>query len=249
MISAVVLTHNSEKTLKRTLTSVKFCDEILIVDDGSNDNTLGIAKKYTDHIIHRTLSDNFAKQRNFAMAEAKNEWVLFVDADEEVSHELSDEIKKNINKNDFVSYYIKRRDHFWGRELHHGEVEEAYKDGFIRLMKKNTGKWVGEVHEEFVTDKPTGQLSFYLDHFPHPTLSEFIAEINRYSTLRSKELLKESYNPSIIEIMFVPIGKFMYTYFLKLGFLDGPPGFVYSFFMSFHSFLTRAKAYQQNNLK
>ena len=249
MISAVVLTHNSAKTLGRTLVSLKFSDEILIIDNNSTDNSLEIAKKFTNRIIRRPLSESFAGQRNFAMREARHEWTLFVDADEVVSPELAVEIKKNINKNDFSAYYIKRRDHWWGRELHHGEVAEAYRTGFIRLMKKNTGKWAGEVHEEFQTDKSIGYLSSYLDHHPHPTVAEFIEEVNRYSTIRSRELLKNGYEPSIIEIIFVPFGKFIFTYFLKLGFADGAAGFAYSFFMSFHSFLTRAKAYQQNNLK
>ena len=249
MISAVVLTRNSGKTLDRALASVKFCDEILIIDDASTDNSLEVVKKYTNHVIHRPLSGDFANQRNFGMREARHEWLLFVDADEVVSDELGEEIKDNITKNDFSAYYIKRRDHWWGRELHHGEVVEAYRTGFIRLMKKNSGKWVGEVHEEFQTDKPVGYLSSYLDHHPHPTVAEFTEEVNRYSTLRSRELLKNGYKPSIIEIIFVPFGKFIFTYFLKLGFADGAAGFAYSFFMSFHSFLTRAKAYQQNNLK
>ncbi len=249
MISAVVLTHNSGKTLERTLESVKFCDEILIIDDESKDNTLQIAKKYTEHIVSHSLEDNFAEQRNFAMGEAKHEWILYVDADEVAPQELAEEIKKNISDHKFFAYYIKRRDHFWGRVLKHGEVAEAYENGFLRLMKKNSGKWVGEVHEEFMTDKPTNKLLAYLDHNPHPTIAEFIEEVNKYSTLRSLELVKKGYKPSIIEIIFVPVGKFIYTYLLKLGFADGAAGFAYSFFMSFHSFLTRAKAYQQNNLK
>src|SRR3990167_10418738 len=115
MISAVVLTHNSGKTLDRALASVKFCDDILIIDDASTDNSLEVVKKYTNHVIHRPLSGDFANQRNLAMREAANEWILFIDSDEIVTDELKKEIMQLVRRPTTdvrsLSYRIKRRDH------------------------------------------------------------------------------------------------------------------------------------------
>ncbi|OGK13963.1 hypothetical protein A2861_03385 [Candidatus Roizmanbacteria bacterium RIFCSPHIGHO2_01_FULL_38_15] len=257
MISAVVLTHNSEKSLEACLKSIGFCDEVLVVDDNSKDRTLDIAKKYSAKIVKSNLEDDFSKQRNLAMNLAKHDWVLFIDDDEMISNQLRKEIIDKVQRptsnfqisNTFSNFRLKRRDHWWGRVLSHGEVAEAYDRGFIRLVKKNSGVWTRRVHEEFVPNGQTGQLNGYIDHFPHPTVTDFLHDINHYSTVASQELVLRGYTPSIAEIMFVPVCKFIYTYFIKLGFLDGPAGFAYSFFMSFHSFLTRAKAYQQRNFK
>jgi hypothetical protein len=103
------------------------------------------------------------------------------------------------------------------------------------------------VHEEFkVTsyELRVTSLKGYLNHYPHPTVKEFLQEVNFYSTLRAKELFAQGKKTGIFAILFYPLGKFILTYFLKMGFLDGPPGFAYAFFMSFHSFLVRVKLYQ-----
>ncbi|OGK25247.1 hypothetical protein A3F58_01770 [Candidatus Roizmanbacteria bacterium RIFCSPHIGHO2_12_FULL_37_9b] len=248
-ISAVILTKNEEKNIERAIKSVKFCDEIVVVDDFSSDDTVKKARKLGANIFQRRLKDDFAAQRNFATEKVKGEWVLFVDADEEISSELRNEILKLVqdDKGSTVAYYIKRRDFWWGRELRHGETKKIRQRGLIRLVRKNSGYWEGKVHEEYKIKSQklkVKSLKNFLNHYPHPTVKEFIKEINLYSTLRAKELFEHGKNTNIFEIFLYPLGKFLLTYFIKLGFLDGPGGFVYAFFMSFHSFLVRAKLYQ-----
>lgn len=104
------------------------------------------------------------------------------------------------------------------------------------------------MHEEFVCQGLVGRLESLLNHYPHPTVKDFLKEINYYSTLRAKELLEQRKSANIFSIIFYPLGKFVFTYFLKLGFLDGPAGFGYAFMMSFHSFLVRAKLYQYTKI-
>lgn len=247
-ITAVVLTKNEEKNIKRCLKSLDFCDEIIIIDDYSTDKTLDIVYKTCKNIkvFKKELKGNFAEQRNFAMSKAKNDWVLFVDADEEVTKNLKLRIKNlEFDKNDV--FYIKRRDYFWGKELRFGEVRKIRKNGLIRLIKKGSGQWQNRVHEEFRIKNGKlriGKLNCFINHYPHQSLKEFIEEVNYYSTLRAKELFNQAKKTNVFEIIFFPFLKFVYNYIIKLGFLDGEVGFVYSFMMSFHSFLVRAKLYQ-----
>lgn len=253
-ITAVVLTKNEEKNIERCLKSLDFCDEIVIVDDYSTDKTLGIIQKLEIKsqnlkskvkIYNRKLKEDFAQQRNFGLSKANNEWVLFVDADEVVTEELKLEIQSSKLEKD--AFYIKRRDYFWGNELKYGEVRQIRQIGLIRLIRKDSGLWMGDVHEVFHTAKNIGQLNGFLNHYPHPTLKEFISDVNRYSSIRAEELFNRGKETNVFEIIFFPFCKFFYNYFINLGFLDGPAGFTYAFMMSFHSFLVRSKLYQLIN--
>ncbi|KKP59370.1 MAG: Lipopolysaccharide biosynthesis glycosyltransferase [Candidatus Roizmanbacteria bacterium GW2011_GWA2_34_18] len=218
-LSAVVLTKNEEKNIEKCLKSIDFCDEIIVVDDYSTDKTLEEIQKlevksqnYKSKvkIFKKQLNKDFAFQRNYGLSKATNEWILFIDADEEISENLKLEIK-NLK------------------------------------VKKNSGTWMGTVHEVFHTANKVGQINGFLNHYPHPTLKEFINDINYYSFIRTEELFSRGTKTNIFEIIFFPFGKFIYNYFLNLGFLDGPAGFTYAFMMSFHSFLVRAKFYQLTN--
>ncbi len=248
-LSCIILTKNEEKNIDRALKSVSFCDEVLVIDDFSEDKTLQLAERYGAKIFKRNLNNNFSRQRNFALEKSRGKWVLFIDADEEVTPELAGEIKKIINKkSEFSSYYIKRRDYWWGRQLKYGEIKNVNSRGLIRLMQKKYGKWVHSVHEVFQTSEASGRLNAYLNHYPHQNLTEFLHDINFYSTVKAKELLKKGKHIGILEILTYPFGKFVSNYFIRLGFLDGPAGFAYAFLMSFHSFLVRAKLYQYRKI-
>lgn len=256
-LSAVILTKNAEGSIEKCLRSVSFVDEILIIDDYSTDKTLDIVHKvfkvhqvyqvYT--VMQRKLAGDFAAQRNFALEKATGDWVLFVDADEEVTDELQQEIKEvtSYKIQDKSAYFLKRSDYFWGKELKYGETMKARDRGIVRLIKKGSGIWEGKAHEEFKIGSSkleVGSLKNFLNHYPHQTVKEFLQEVNFYSSIRAKELFSQGEKTNIFVILAFPLGKFVWTYMIKLGFLDGPAGFAYAFFMSFHSFLVRAKLYQ-----
>lgn len=252
-LSAVILAKNEEKNIERCIKSVQFCSEIIVIDDNSTDSTVNIAQRYNAKIIPHKITDSFSNQRNYAFHFATGEWVLFIDADEEVSKELQNEIIEVLtdppkDKKKITAYYLKRRDYWWSRELKYGEITSARNRGFIRLMKKKSGKWMGFVHEVFVPNNYTSHLQHYLNHYPHQTVAEFLSDINRYSSMRARELYSEGVHTNIFQIILYPLLKFKWNYFIKLGFLDGAAGFAYAFFMSFHSFLVRAKLYQYRNL-
>ena len=248
-ISAVILAKNEERHIKKTLESISFCDEVILIDNGSTDRTVEIVEKSGAIIYGNHLKEDFAALRNFGLEKAVGEWVLFVDADEEVTEELRKEIEEVVRheikgKRKVNAYYIKRRDFFWGRELRYGEVKKARDTGIIRLVKKNSGRFEGKVHEVFVTKGKTNTLESFLNHYPHQTVSEFLERVNYYSTIRAKELLSNHHKSHLREIIGFPLGKFILTYFFKFGFADGAAGFAYAFFMAFHSFLVRVKLYQ-----
>ncbi len=252
MLSLVILARNEEKSISDALKSVTCADEILVIDDDSTDKTADIARSNGAHVISHNLNGNFSQQRNLAMEQAKGDWILFLDADEVLTSELNEEIKgAALNKTRFNYYHLKRKDFFWGKPVTHGEVSDAYKKGIVRLVRKDSGQWKHTIHEEFEPSSRSygSTMKGYIHHYPHQSVKEFLKHINYYSTIRAEELLKSGKKTNWFEIIAYPKGKFLYTYFIKGGFKDGIRGFVYSFMMSFHSFLVRAKLYMAHSDK
>lgn len=242
-ISAVVLTKNEGNNIQDCLESLRWCDEIIVVDDYSKDKTIAIVKKSGAKIYERKLNNDFASQRNFGLEKAKSDWVLFIDADERVSKALAQEILHSIKKWEglLIGFYFYRRDFMWGRELKHGEAGCAK---LLRLARKGAGKWKRAVHETWDISGNIGTFHEYdgvIKHYPHPTLREFVADIERYSTIHAQENYKEGKISNIFKIIWYPKLKFFQNYFLKLGFLDGPQGFMVAMLMSFHSYLAWSK--------
>jgi glycosyltransferase involved in cell wall biosynthesis len=210
MISAVVLTREE---YPRTL---KWCDETIVVADPE------------------PIKD-FAAVRNAALAKAKNEWVLFVDDDEEVTPELAKEILDAARMTKYDGYYLPRQDFFFGKWLKFGETGNIK---LLRLGKKRAGVWKRKVHE-FWDIKNTGTLKNLLLHRPHKSIADFIKKANYYSEIDAREF---GYF-SLAEVFLKPTGKFFLNYVFHLGFLDGFAGFVMAFMMSFQSLLVRVKQY------
>lgn len=239
MISAIILTKNEEKNIVDCLESLSFATEIIVVDDSSSDRTLEIAKRMGAKVMVRKLNNNFSEQRNFALSKAKNDWVLFIDADERVTPDLRNEITEFLNNtNNYSGVYIKRQDVLWNHLFRFGETGNRR---FIRLAKKNSGRWVRPVHEEWVISGELKTFNNNIVHYPHQSISEFLREINYYTDIRAKELYESNVKINWYSVILYPKLKFLHNYFFKLGFLDGLPGFVHSLIMSFHSFLVRGK--------
>lgn len=241
-MSAIVLAKNEEKSIERCLRSLHWCDEIIVVDDNSEDKTVSIAKLYGAKIFKRNLANNFAGQRNFGLEKAKGEWVLFIDADEVVSKDLQQEILSAIEKEHVPrGYFITRADTLWGKQMRYGEWGDQR---LIRLAGRNAGKWKGVVHERWEIVGQLGELQSPLFHYPHQSVEAFIKEVNFYTDLRAKELFEQGGQVTLFEIIFYPKLKFLVNYFFKLGILDGMQGLIIALIMSFHSFLVRAKLWE-----
>ena len=250
-ISACVLVRNEEDKISKCLMSVSWCDEIIIADDSSRDQSLKIIKNLIQsklfrncpvRVYKRSLNSDFSAQRNFVMSKARNKWILFIDADEIVSEELKMEIRKKIvfGNTKISGYYLKRKDYFLGRILNHGETGKIK---FVRLAKKDSGEWRGSVHEKWEVKEPIAILNNPLEHYPHKNVAEFLQKINNYSDIVAQYWKEQGRRSNITEIVFFPIFKFIDNYCLKSGYLDGIPGFIMAAMMSFHSFLVRSKVY------
>jgi glycosyltransferase involved in cell wall biosynthesis len=245
MISVIILTKNEEKNILDCLETISWADEIIVVDDNSEDRTIEIVgnlKLKNLKIIKSELHEDFSTQRNFAISKAANEWILFIDADERVTAELRREIndflieEKNSPKLDGM--YIRRKDMLWGKLLKHGETGNIK---LLRLARKKAGKWQGKIHEKWIVKGRVDTFSNFILHFPHQTISEFLSEINFYTTIRAAELYENGIKTSLLQIIFYPKAKFFVNYFLKFGLLDGLEGLVFAVLMSLHSFLVRGK--------
>lgn len=248
MISAVVLVKNQSLELEKCLSSLTWCDEIIVVDDNSVDNSVEVAKKHEARVYIRDLSGDFSSQRAFGLSKAKNEWVFFIDADEVVSPELANEIYQQISQ--FLSpvngYYVIRKDVLWGKVMNFGD---AGRTKLLRLARKNKATWSGNVHEKWIVVGETQTFKNSLMHYPHTTVREFLSEINNYSTIRAKELHKNNIKSGFFRCFFYPTGKFLHLYFYKLGFLDGVQGIISAIMMSFYTFLVAGKLWMLSQEK
>ncbi len=247
-ISILLLTHNEELNLQKNwnwLDKAKRINEIIVIDDNSDDETIEILKKLETKrikvkIFERGLFNNFAEQRNFGITKTTNNWILWLDADEKPSNNLI-RFLNHIDNLEYKNYAFKRKDVFINHELNHGENANQY---FLRFFNKRHGCFTGAVHEIWQTSKEVKSKKIHIHHYSHQSLKSFIKKINFYSDIRAQELYDQNQKSSLFQIIFYPLGKFIQDYFFKLGFLDGTPGIIMALGMSFHSFLVRAKLWQ-----
>lgn len=232
-ITALILTKNEETNIDRALKSVQFCRKTIIIDDYSFDKTISIAKRHKVTIFKHRLLNDFAKQRNFALSKVNTTWALFLDADEFVSKNLRDEILAATSSSNTVQgYYLRRKDIFNNKVLSHGEWGNAR---LLRLARVSGGTWTRPVHEVWSINGVTKELISPLLHYSHDTIKSFVSHIARYSNIHSKQKVSE--NNALLHTVGYPIVKFLNNYFVRLGFLDGIEGLIYSVLMSLHSFL------------
>jgi len=243
-ISAIVLTKNEEKNIKKCINSIKFCDEIVLVDDYSTDKTLAIARRLKVKIYKRKLNKDFASQRNFGLSKAKYEWVFFIDADEIVPKKLASEIKNKIRNSKYNGFYIKRVDNWLNKELKGGENGKVW---LLRLARKGKGKWKRSVHETWKIRGDAGKMNNKLIHNSHKNVSEFVRHINFHATIHASENRREGKGSNFLIIFFYPIFKFLSNFVVKRGYVDGEHGFVAATIMSFHSFLSWSEQYYEEN--
>jgi glycosyltransferase involved in cell wall biosynthesis len=239
-LSVVILTKNEEKNLEKLLPTLALAEEVVIVDDNSVDKTLKIAEDFGARVYKRKLDNDFAAQRNFGLEKATGNWILFLDTDEEISKELSNEITQLVS-NPLIrtqGYHLKRQDFLWGKLM---TGTEAGRTKLLRLIKKGKGKWARRVHEYIIAPENTSVLKNNLIHYPHTTLGEFIKDINYYSTIHAEENRNEGKKASLAKIIFYPAGKFINNWLILGGYKDGGQGFVVSLMMSLHSFLSWSK--------
>ncbi len=244
-ISLLLLTHNNDKELSKNFKWLNQCpaiDEIIVIDDNSTDNTIKTIKSFAFKNIRqvkywsRGLANNFAAQRQYGLQHTTNDWVLWLDPDEQPNKKTIDFINQfDVHQ---YNYSFRRLEYFLHHPLRHGETTSLR---FIRLFNKRFGKFSGRVHEFWDSSKPITHTSYSIEHHSNTTLVNFYEKINLYSSIRAQELFDNKVKTNLFQIIFFPVGKFLLNYILRLGFLDSTPGIIFALGMSFHSFLVRAK--------
>lgn len=225
-LSVVIVTLNEEANLSRTLASVAWADEIVVVDSGSTDNTRQIAESFRAKLYVEPWK-GFAAQKNSALAKATGDWLLSLDADEEVEPALAGEIREALAANPSVKgFWIPRKNFFLGRWMRHGGF---YPDPKLRVFRRGAGRFENRlVHEDAHVAGTTAKLQHHLLHHAYPTLDDYLEHMNRYSSLGALMLVAEKSRVgwSFVNIVIRPLLTFCYNYFLRLGFLDGREGFL-----------------------
>lgn len=224
MITAIIPAFNEEKFIKNAIQLVAFADEIIVIDSYSTDKTVEIVKQHNVKLIQRTF-DDFSSQKNYAISQAKNNWVFILDADEKFSEELQNEVqtivKNNTNK---VGFYIYRNFYFLDTKINYGGWQS---DKVIRLFRKDKCQYNGNlVHEIIDFNGEIGYLKNKLDHYSYRGFDHYASKLNQYAALQAKALLKQNKKVTVLHTLLKPPFRFFVHFIVRKGFLDGIRGFI-----------------------
>ncbi len=239
-ISAIVVCFNEEDNIRECLESLKWCDEIVVVDSFSTDRTVEICRQYTDRVIQRPWA-GYRDQKAFAHSQATREWVFLVDADERVPLELRVEIQDALKRfgADYVAFSVPRLVYYLGRWWWRGGW---YPDYDIRIFRHDRAKWGGsDPHEKILIDGKIRRLKYPLHHFSYRDITDHIARINHFTAVSSRELSGQRRCWRWTDSLCRPALRFFHSYVWKRGFLEGFPGFFLAATAAIYVFLKYAK--------
>ncbi len=247
MISAIVLTKNEEERIKACLQSIKWVDEIIVVDSNSSDKTIEIAKKFGAKIYQREF-DNYVNQKEWAMSKSSGDWILYIDADERVLEPLKSEILKLILKDQYSAYAISRRNIIFGSEQKYGSF---WPDWVIRLVKKEDFiKWVGEVHEHMEFKGKLGYTKNSFLHLTHRNVDQIILKNLQWSKIDAK-LRFDAHHPKMSGWRFLRIlfTELFYQGIIRRGFFAGSIGTIDAILQTFSLLTTYIRLWEMQQPK
>jgi len=237
-LSVVLITLDEEKRLPACLRSLPRGSEVVVLDSGSKDRTAALAREAGARVETRAFTD-YADQKNAALALATRPWVLSLDADEVLSPELRDSILAAIKSpNGTAGFRVHRRLHFMGRQLRYGKAS----DHPVRLIARGKGRFSSAIHERLEVDGPLADLPGELAHYSYDDLSDYFTRFNNYTTRIAENHFRQgkAMPPGPLHVL-RPWSEFVVRYFLRLGFLDGYPGYTYALLSSFYTYVKYAK--------
>jgi glycosyltransferase involved in cell wall biosynthesis len=249
-LSVVISAFNEEENIERCLKSLSFANEVIVIDNSSSDKTSEIAKRYTKKVFVQKNDPNLIDlQKNFGFEKASSDWILSIDADEEVSRELAEEIKLTIKKGDGVAgYWIPRKNIIFGKFI---ENTGWYPDPQLRLFRKGKGKFVkAHVHESIQLDGESAYLTEHIIHHHYKTIAEFMKKtINIYAPNEAQNYLDKGYLFSYLDALRFPMNEFISRFFARKGYKDGLHGLMLSLLMAFYHFTIFAYLWEKQGFR
>ena len=243
-LSVAIITLNAASQLEACLQSVRFADDIVVVDSGSTDGTPALAERCGARVVQQDWL-GFGPQKQFAVEAARHDWVLCLDADERVTPELQAAIENALKSPSTAAFQFPRCNRFLGRYLRHGE---GYPDWSLRLFDRRQARWSNDaVHEKVETQARIGELNGDLLHDSAESLATYLTKQNRYTTLAAEMALAAGKRASFGRIAFSPLVRFVKFYFIRQGFRDGLPGLIHIAIGCFNSFTKYSKMLERQN--
>ena len=242
-ISAAIITLNEAAHIQDCIASLDFCDQVVVVDSLSKDQTRKLAREAGAKIVRQEFLGHVA-QKQLAVDKCKHDWVFCIDADERVSPELRASIMalKEAGEPDLSGYEVARLSYHLGRWIKHGGW---YPDLGVRFFNRTQGKWGGyDPHDKVEVEGPVGHLEGDLHHFVFDSLSDNVKTNDFYSSIMAKDLSLAGKRPSLLKLLLKPPFKFIECYLIKRGFLDGMPGFIIAVGAAYSMFLKFAKLWE-----
>jgi glycosyltransferase involved in cell wall biosynthesis len=223
-VTATVITFNEAANIEAALASLSFLDEIIVVDSQSTDNTVALARAFTDKVFVRSWP-GYVAQKNFAAEQARHDWILSLDADERISEPLADEIRA-LAGDGTAAYRIPRVTFHLGRWM---RSTDWYPDFQMRLYDRRRARWTGRhVHESVKVDGPVGQLRGEILHYAYRDLSHHLQTMDRYTALAARQMFEDGRRAGWWDLATHPPAAFLRNYVLRGGFRDGVPGLIVS---------------------
>lgn len=244
-ISACVITFNEEEHIRACLESVKWADEIVVVDSFSTDRTVEIAREYTSRVVQRKWA-GINDQRNFTLTQATGDWVFALDADERVSPELASQIRQAVQENadGAAGYTMPRRTWYLNRWITHGGW---YPDRKLRLMRRAAARYEGtDPHDHVAVAGPVRELAGELHHYTYRDIADHVATINNFTTVAARQMRARGTRHALLHMLVNPPGRFLRMYLLRRGFLDGVPGLIVAGLSAWYVFLKYAKLWEMD---
>lgn len=232
-ITAAVIVRDEERHLPKCLATIQWADELIVLDALSQDRTVEIARQYTDRVFQRQFT-NFSEQRNEAIAMARGEWILFVDADERVTPELADEIRGSTMKSEYAGYWIPRRNYILGKWIRHAGW---WPDEQLRLFRRQRAHYdpEREVHESVILDGPSGHLLAPLIHYNYDRLGQLFAKQDQYATHEARNLKRSGIKARPHHFILQPLREFIRRFVTLQGYRDGAHGFLLSLILAIYT--------------
>ncbi len=250
MISAVVHTYNEEKNIARCLSSLKWVDEIIVIDMGSSDKTCDIVSEFQARVFQHPHTGFVEPARNFGLQKAKGDWIIIVDADEEIPAKLANFLRGSSNNDNYDYYRIPRQNYIFGKWIKHTGWWPDYQ---IRFFRKGKVTWSDKIHGIPITCGKGQDIEAIDDlsiiHNNYQSIEQYIGRLNRYTSVSAKELFLTNNRFSIDQLFQIPTREFVNRYFVWEGYKDGIHGLALSFLQSFSELVTYLKLWDLENFK